>query len=94
MTSSRFFRVLVHPVLAFQLCNDSLDRALHSERLAAADAFGRLFLLDDAAQGGGGTEVDLRLEAYHLFRTGRLAQAALHAGVLGKSQHWPFGIIG
>ena len=85
MTSSRFFEFLIHPVLAFELGNDALDRALHAERLAAADALGRLFLLDDAAHGSGGAEIDLRLQADHLFRARCLAQPALDAGVLGEA---------
>ena len=85
--------ILEHPVLAFELGDHALDRAFHAERLAAADAGERLFLLDDAARGGGGAEIDLRLEADHFLRAGRLAQPALHAGVLGEAQHRPLGIV-
>ncbi len=88
------FRVFVHPVLALEFCHDAFDRTLHSERLAATDALGRFLLFNDAGQCGGSTEIDLRFEAYHLFRTGCFAQSALDARILGKSQHWPLGIIG
>src|SRR5262249_1966928 len=78
-------RVFIHPVLALELCDHALDRTLHAERLAATDALGRLLLFDNAGQGRSGTKIDLWLQAYHLFRAGRFAQATLHAGVLGKS---------
>ena len=68
-----FLRLFIHPVFAFQLGDDALDRALYSKGLAATDAFGRLFLLHDLAQGSGSTEIDLRLKAYDFLRTGRLA---------------------
>ena len=42
---------------------------------------------------GGGAEVELRRERDHLLRAGRLAQPALHAGVLGEAQHRPLGIV-
>src|SRR6266851_7829889 len=45
---------LEHPVPAFELGGDSLDRALDAERLAAAHAVERLLLLEDARLGGGG----------------------------------------
>ena len=85
-------RALEHPVLAFKLGSDALDRALHAERLTAANAVERLFLLEHARGGRGGAEVDLRLEADDLLRAGRLAQPALHAGVLGEAQHRPLGV--
>ena len=66
--------ILEHPVLAFELGDHALDRTLDAERLAAADAGVRLFLLDDAAHGGRGAEIDLRFERDHLFRAGRNAQ--------------------
>src|SRR5712692_4442931 len=52
--------VLEHPVLACELGGDALDRALHAERLAAADAVERLFLLQYARGRGGGAEIELR----------------------------------
>src|SRR6185437_2249296 len=82
--------ILEHPVLAFELGGHALDRAFDAERLAAADAFERCFLLDDAGHRGRGAEVDLRLQRDDFFRAGRLAQPALHAGVLGKPQGRPF----
>ena len=48
MTSRPLRRALEHPVLAFELGGDALDRALDAERLAAADALERLFLLEHA----------------------------------------------
>jgi hypothetical protein len=41
----------IHPVLAFELRHHAIDRALHAERLAAADAAERLLLLEDAGRG-------------------------------------------
>src|SRR5262249_14069810 len=61
-------RVLKHPVLAFELGGDALDRAFHAERLAAADAQERLLLLEHARVRGSGAEVELRRERDHLFR--------------------------
>src|SRR5712692_5153166 len=52
--------ILEHPVLAFELGGDALDRALDAERLAAADAVERLFLLQYARGRGGGAEIELR----------------------------------
>ena len=49
--------------------------------------------LSTRAERGGGAEVDLRREADDLLRAGRLAQPALHAGVLGEAQHRPLGIV-
>src|SRR5215510_974216 len=77
---------LVHPVLAGELLGHAFNRAPRSERLAAAHAGERLLLLDDTRQCGRGAEIDLRLERDHLLGTGRLAETALHAGVLGKLQ--------
>src|SRR5262245_22414309 len=65
-------RILEHPVLAFELGGDALDRALDAERFAAADAAERLLLLEHARGGGGSAEVELRFEADHLLRAGRL----------------------
>ena len=53
----------------------------------------RLLLLEHARRRGRGAEVELRRQADHLLRAGRLAQPALHAGVLGKAQHRPLGIV-
>src|SRR5262249_26133957 len=86
-------RVLEHPVLARELGGDTLDPALDPERLAAAGAVERLFFLEDARGGGGGAEIELRRQRDHLLRAGRLAQAALHAGVLGEAQHRPLRIV-
>src|SRR5262245_31345152 len=61
-------RILEHPVLAFELGRDALDRALDAERFAAADAAERLLLLEHARGGGGSAEVELRFEADHLLR--------------------------
>ena len=66
-------RALEHPMLAFELGNDPLDRTLDPERLAATDALKRLFFFDDARGGGRGAEVDLRLQADHFLGAGRLA---------------------
>src|SRR5262249_26522271 len=77
---------LEHPVLAGELGGNALDCAFSPEWLAAADATERLLLLDPARQRGSGAEVELRLEGNDLLRTGRLAQPALHAGVLGEAQ--------
>src|SRR5262249_43316055 len=85
--------LLEHPVLAFELGSDALDRALDAERLAAADTVERLLLLQHARAGGGGAEVELRGESDHLLRASRLAQAALHAGVLVEAQHRALGVI-
>ena len=49
--------------------------------------------LSTRARRGGGAEIELRLERDDLLRAGRLAQPALHAGVLGKAQHRPLGIV-
>src|SRR5215813_3886168 len=81
-------------MLAFKFGDDPVDRALHTKWLATADAFGRLFLLDDATHCSGGAEINLWLQADHLLRTGCFAQPALHAGILSKAKHWPIGVIG
>ena len=80
-------------MLACELGNDALDRALDAERLAAADAQEWLLLVEHAGAGGGGAEIELRLERDHVLRAGCPAQAALHAGVLGKAQRRPLGIV-
>src|SRR5262249_10336591 len=69
-----------------ELGGNALDCAFSPEWLAAADATERLLLLDHARERGSGAEVELRLEGNDLLRTGRLAQTALHAGVLGEAQ--------
>ena len=86
-------RAFVHPVLAFELGGHALDGALHAERLAAADAAERLFLLEDARAAACGAEIELRSQRDDLLGAGRLAQPALHAGVLGEAQHRPLRII-
>src|SRR6202035_1748981 len=73
-------RLFVHPVRAFKLGEDALDCAPDAERLAAADARIGLLLLENARRS---VEGEPRHEADDLFRAGRLAQAALHAGRLG-----------
>src|ERR1700719_4087546 len=70
-------RAAVHPVLPGELGGHALDRALHSERLAAANAVEWHFLLEDTHGRGGGVEVEPRLERDHLLGTGRLAPDAL-----------------
>ena len=40
-----------------------------------------------------GVESQTRDERDDLLRTGRLAQPALHAGILGEAQHGPVGIV-
>ena len=52
----------------------------------------RLLLLEHARRRGG-AKVEPRHERDHLLRTGRLAQPALHAGILGEAQHRPVGIV-
>src|SRR5689334_4049515 len=64
-----------HPVFARELGRDTFDRALRSERLAAADAAERFLLFEHARGGAGGAEVKLWGEPDHLLRAGRLAQA-------------------
>ena len=93
MTSRRLEASGIHPVPAFELGGHALDRALDAERLAAADAAERLLLLEHARRGRGGAEVELRLEGDHLLRAGRLAQPALHAGILLEAQHGALGIV-
>src|ERR1700693_5913146 len=77
---------------AFELGDDPLDRALDAERLAAAHALERLFLLEHARGGGRGAEVEPRHQADHLFRAGRPAQPALNAGILGEAQDRPLRV--
>src|ERR1043166_6134298 len=87
-------RILEHPMLAFELGGNALDTALHAERLAAADAAERLFLLEHARACGHGAEVELRPQGDDLLGAGRLAQPALHAGVLGEAKQRTFLIVG
>src|ERR1043166_6940535 len=82
-----------HPVLAGELGGDAFDRALGAERFAATGAAERLLLLEHAGGGAGRAEIELRSEPDHLFRAGRLAQAALHASVLGEAQGGAVGIV-
>src|SRR5438128_153986 len=66
-------RICEHPMLAGELGCDPLDGALHSERLAAADAVERLLLLEEPRAGSCSAEIELRMQGDHLLRTGRLA---------------------
>ena len=50
-------------------------------------------LFEHAGSRRGGAKIDLRLERDDFFRTGGLAQAALHASILGKAQHRLLGIV-
>src|ERR1051326_5740019 len=86
-------RVLIHPMLSFQLGDDAFYRALDAERLAAANAAERLLLLEHARRSNRRAEVEPWHEGDHFFRTGRLAQAALHAGIFSKTQQRPLGVI-
>src|SRR3954463_14339716 len=85
--------ILKHPVLAFQLGDHALDRAFDAERLVAADAMERLLLLENPCIRGGGAKIELRSQRDHLLRARRLAEPALHAGILGKTQHRSLGIV-
>src|SRR5207248_5043196 len=76
-----------------KLGGDALDGALDSERLVAADAPERFLLFEHARRCVDRAKVQLRPKADDLLRTGRLAQSALHAGVLRKTQHRPLAII-
>src|SRR5712671_6744514 len=87
------WRVLLHPVLAFELGGDPLYRAFDAERLAAANTRERLLLLEHARRVSGIAEGEPRCEADHFFRAGRLTQAALHASIFGEAQQRPVGII-
>src|SRR5205823_9962379 len=78
-----------HPMAALELGRDPLDRALGAERLAAADAAERLLLFEPARGGASGAKIELRLERDDLFRASRLAQPALHAGILHEPQAGP-----
>src|SRR5690348_9454348 len=81
-------------MLALELGRHPLDRALDAKRRAAADAEEWILLLDDAACGGRGAEINLRRERDHLLWTGRPAQPALHAGGFGEAQHRSLRIVG
>src|SRR5262249_60575958 len=82
-----------HPVLALELRGDALDRALGAERLAAPRAAERLLLLEQARRRARSAEIELRLERDHLLGTRRLAQPALHAGILGESESRTLRIV-
>src|ERR1700704_1440913 len=86
-------RILKHPMLAFELGDDALDRALDPERFVATDAVERLLLLEHARTRGGGAEIELWPQRDHLLRTSRLAQPTLHACVFRKAQHRSLGIV-
>ena len=64
------------------------------KQLPATDTGEGLFLLEQLLRLFPGFEIELRHEADRVFRTGRLAQAALHAGALGEAQHRIIGIVG
>src|SRR6478735_3554741 len=85
--------ILKHPVLAFQLGDNALDRAFDAERLVATDAMERLLLLEHPCIRGGGAKIELRSQRDHLLRARCLAQPTLHACVLGKTQHRSLGIV-
>src|SRR5260370_41156523 len=74
-------RALVHPVLAFELGEDAVDRAFDAERLSAADAVKRLLLPEHPRRRGGG-ERQTQAQREHLPRTGRLARPAWRAAIL------------
>src|ERR1051325_11974673 len=74
-----------HPMPVTQLVDDPLDGRTGAERFAAGDAIERLFLLNPAGWRLPGGQIDLRLEADHLFRTGRGAEPALHAKLFGQA---------
>src|SRR4029453_6782426 len=86
-------RALIHPVLAFELGNNAVNRAFHTERLAAANTSEWFLFLESAGYRGGGAEIELRFERDYLLWAGRFAESALHAGILGKPQHRPLGIV-
>src|SRR3954447_19609241 len=86
-------RSRIHPVPALEFSHDTIDGALHSEGLAALDAAKWLLLLQYPGRRGRGAEIDLGLQGDDLFRTGHLAEPALHAGVLDKAQHRPLRVI-
>ena len=60
-------------MLALKLFQHAIDRAPHAERLAAADAAKRLFLLEDSGGRPGRAEIYLGLERNHLLRACGLA---------------------
>ena len=80
-------------MFALKFGHDTIDGALHSERLVAPDAAKRLLLLQHTGRSRGRAEVDLGLQGNHLFRTGHLAEPALHAGVFDEAQHRPLGVV-
>src|ERR1700730_6778010 len=82
-----------HPMFAFELGGDPLDRALGAERLTAADAAERLLLFQQARRSTRGAEIELGRERDHLLRARRLTQPALHAGLPGKPQARAFGVV-
>src|SRR5260370_39492261 len=83
----------IHPVPAFELCCDAIDRALDAEGLAASHAKCGLFFLDHLRRRPGRAEVDLRLERDYLFGTGTLTQSALHAGVFDEFEDRTLRIV-
>ena len=85
---------LEHPVLLSEFGQHAIDRAFGAERLAAADAVERLFLLQHALWRVPGLEVEPRLDGNDLLGAGGFAQPALHAEAFGEAQHGAIGIVG
>src|SRR5690606_4129715 len=76
-----------HPVPAFELRGDALDRAFGAERLAAADAVERLLLLDHPARRAPGVEDEAGVQRDHNFKAGRRAEAALNTDAVVKVKY-------
>src|SRR5690606_32607230 len=83
-----------HPVPAFELRGDALDRALGAEGLAAADAVERLLLLDHPAGRAPGVEVQAGDQRDHTLRAGRRAEAALNTDALVEVKYRLFLAVG
>src|SRR6266850_7254907 len=75
---------LEHPVLLAELGEHAVDRAFGAEGLAAGNAMERLFFLQHAQRRVPCLEIEARLKRDDLFRTGRFAKSALHAGLSVK----------
>src|SRR5580692_386462 len=86
--------VFEHPMLIRELRQDTIDRTLDAERLAAANAPEWFFLFQDSRAAGAVSKVELRFEGHDLFGAGRYAQAALDTGFFRETQHRPLCIIG
>src|SRR3954471_20196524 len=76
---------LEHPVLLAEFGEHAVDRAFGAERLVAGDTMKGLFLLQHPQRRVPGLEIQPRLQGDDLFRTGRLAQPALHAQAFGEA---------